>query len=120
MHGIYLAHIQTAASVAHRPAATGGSAIIWAVATVATILVPLGIVFFVGQLPPRPEHRDDGDTDSGWGRGGPGGPPGPGGGPPPPESGPVWWPEFERQFAAHVERTRRTEPAVVTPQPEWP
>jgi hypothetical protein len=83
-------------------------------------LVLCGILLLGALVPPRPEHRDDGDTDSGWGRGGPGGPPGPGDGPPRPESGPLWWPEFERQFAAHVEHTRRTEPAVVTPQADWP
>jgi hypothetical protein len=45
-------------------------------------------------------HRPDdagGDGGSG-GRGGPGGPPPE---PHPPDS-PTWWPEFEREFAAHV------------------
>ena len=47
---------------------------------------------------PRPSGEDD-DGDSGSGGGGgrrrPGRPPRPGG-------DPVWWPEFERQFAAYV------------------
>jgi len=54
-------------------------------------------------------RRSDGDDDpggggeGGTGRGGDGDAPKP---PPPPSSGlePEWWPEFEREFAAHIRR----------------
>ena len=118
MHGTYLAHVHGALSGPHGGAVTAGSVITIALAVLATLVVPLAIVLLCTCLPPRPKREDDDDTDSGWGRGGPGGPPAPGA-PPPPESGPAWWPEFERQLAAYIEHTRRTEPAVVTPQADW-
>ncbi|HEY7630086.1 MAG TPA: hypothetical protein VH817_05265 [Thermoleophilaceae bacterium] len=40
------------------------------------------------------------DTDDSGEDGGSGGPPRPE--PPPTPDGPLWWPEFEREFAAHV------------------
>jgi hypothetical protein len=56
---------------------------------------------------------EGGEDDPGWGGGGgnvPTRPRGPVG----QDDGPAWWPEFERQFAAWVERTQRGEPVVVT------
>ena len=118
-HGAYLAQIHAAASVAHVPAGTHASVIAAILGCIVVLLVPCGILLFSAVVPLRPRSRDDEDPDSGWGRGGGGGPPSPSA-PPQPESGPVWWPEFERQFAAHVEHARRTEPAVVTRRVDWP
>ena len=116
MHGTYLAHAPAALSIPHGGAVTAGSVMTIALAVLATLVVPLAIVLLAACLPIRPKRGDDDDTHSGWGRGGPGGPPRPDGGPPQPETGPVWWPEFERQFAAHIERARPSDPAVVTTQ----
>jgi len=41
-------------------------------------------------------------------RGGPGGPPGGGPGGGPPDEPPPWWPDFERDFWAHVRGRERT------------
>jgi hypothetical protein len=49
--------------------------------------------------------KHGGPDDSGW-RGGSGGPPSP---EPPPPGEPSWWPEFEREFAAHVAGKRENE-----------
>jgi hypothetical protein len=48
------------------------------------------------------DSDEDGSGGGGWGRG-------PTPTCPPPDSGPAWWPEFEREFAAYVngDRTRR-------------
>ena len=56
----------------------------------------------------RPSDDEDGDSQGGGGRGGPG-PDGPSG----PDGDPAWWPEFERQFAAHVEGLHRSRKARV-------
>ncbi len=118
MHAIYLAHIQTAASVPRGAAATGGSVIAAAWASIAVLLLLFGIALFIACQAPAPGSSGDGDIDSGGGGGGggPGGPPGPGGRPPQPGSGPVWWSEFEQQFAAYVEHARGADPVVVTAQ----
>jgi hypothetical protein len=50
----------------------------------------------------RGYESDDGDDD--W-RPGRGGPEPPHGDPGPSGADPMWWPEFERQFAAYVERS---------------
>lgn len=92
-------------------------------ATVVTValllwLAPCAMALVVVCRRPQTRRRDDDDIDSGWGGGGPGGRPGPDGRPGPgggslePEGGPVWWPEFERQFAAYVDRARRVESPV--------
>ena len=120
MHGAYVAHIHTAVSVTHGAAGSGGSVITAVLGSLLVLLVPCGIMLFGTRLPPRPRSRDDEGPDSGWGRGGGGGPPGPGGGPPQPETGPDWWPEFERQFAAYVEHARCLERVVVTSQADGP
>jgi len=57
----------------------------------------------------RPSQEDD-DGDSGSGGGGGRRRPTP---PPQPGGDPVWWPEFERQFAAHV-RSRSQEGSTMT------
>ena len=65
---------------------------------VLVMLVLAGVTLAVLRMPPYP--GGDEDADSGPGRGGPGNwPPA---GPLQPEGEPEWWPEFERQFAAHV------------------
>ena len=89
MHAILVAHVQTAASVPHGPAATGGSALAVALASIAVLLLAFGIALFIACQAPPPARSDDDDADSGGGGGGPGGPPGPGGRPPQPEGGPV-------------------------------
>jgi hypothetical protein len=53
----------------------------------------------------RPSDDDDGDF-----RGGGGDSPGPDV-PTGPDGAPAWWPEFERQFAAHVEGLRHSSTA---------
>jgi hypothetical protein len=60
-------------------------------------------------------HNDHGDEGGGgggwgWGRGGGGG--GSGGGPTPGGGSPAWWPEFERQFAEHVEMLQAREQVI--------
>ena len=62
------------------------------------MLVLAGVTLAVLRMPRYP--GGDEDSDSGPGRGGPGRWPPPG--PRTPEGEPEWWPEFERQFAAHV------------------
>jgi hypothetical protein len=56
----------------------------------------------------RGQHRastpEDEDTDRGSGGGGSSRPPGPDGGGGHPGAPPDWWPDFECQFAAYVER----------------
>jgi hypothetical protein len=58
---------------------------------------------------PRPSQEDD-DGDSGSGGGGGRRRPTP---PPQPGGDPVWWPEFEREFAAYV-RSRSQKGSTVT------
>jgi hypothetical protein len=60
-------------------------------------------------LRPWQSHHGDGNdgdsgSDGGWGRSGGRYP----NDPRPPLDEPVWWPEFERQFAAYVTSTTRT------------
>ena len=80
-------------------------------------LIALGALFVavtlvvIGLL--RARATDDGDDDSGPGRGGPqppSGDPGPSG------ADPAWWPEFERDFATYLEATgrRRTDRVGLT------
>jgi hypothetical protein len=65
----------------------------WATVVLVSILLlwPALSVWFLSR------HDDSDDSD---GNGGSGGPPPPD--PPSPPDGPLWWPEFEREFAAHV------------------
>jgi hypothetical protein len=67
---------------------------IWAtvIVIVSLLAMPVVSVWFL--------WRDDGGPDDPESDGGPGGPPRD---PPPAPDGPAWWPEFEREFAAHVE-----------------
>lgn len=116
MHGTYLAHFQTAVAAAHDAAGAGGPGIAAILGTLVVLLVPCGLVLVGAIFPPRPGSRGDEDPDSGWGGGGGGGRPRPGGSPPQPETGPAWWPEFERQFAAYVQRARHVERVGVTSQ----
>jgi hypothetical protein len=127
MHSIHLANLEAAAARAHWAAATGGFTLADILGIVAVLAVPIGIFLFAAVVARRQEPRDDGDSDSGWGRGGPGGwgrggpggPPWPDDGPLQPHGDPVWWPEFERQFAVYVGqpvgRSRRLEPGDVRP-----
>jgi hypothetical protein len=109
MHPLHLANLQAAAAGVHRAAATSGFTLADILGIVTVLIVPIGVVV-LALLARRRDPRDDGDGDSGWGRGGPGGwgRGGPGGppwlddGPRLPNGDPAWWPEFERQFAAYV------------------
>jgi hypothetical protein len=115
MHGAYLAHLHTAAVAAHGPAGTRGSVIDAIMVSLAVLLVPCAIVLIAAFYTPGPGSVGGDDPDSGWGGGGGGGRPRPGGCPPQPGT-PAWWPEFERQFAAYVDRAQYVERVVVTSQ----
>jgi hypothetical protein len=65
---------------------------------VAILLVVAGIVIVCIGRP----HGRGGEADADWGSGGGGGSRRPDG-PRPAGGDPQWWPEFEQQFAAHVE-----------------
>jgi hypothetical protein len=77
----------------------------------AVVLVMFGLLALACRLASGDEG---GEGDSGWGGGGGNIPPPPRG---PVDEGPVWWPDFERQFAAWVERTQRAEPVVLNGRP---
>ena len=83
-----------ASNTAHPQTAGNGG---WATAVLVSVLLlwPALSVWFL--------RRHDDPDDSG-GDGGSGGPPPE----PPPPDGPAWWPEFEREFAAHVSAIART------------
>jgi len=110
MHPLHLANLQAAAAGVHRAAATSGLTPADILGIVMVLIVPIGLVVLAALFARRGDPRDDGDGDSGWGRGGPGGwgrggpggPPRPDDGPRLPNGDPAWWPEFERQFAAYV------------------
>jgi hypothetical protein len=97
MQGAAIALAHAAWSSAHgRSAAINWVSVIWVI--VASVTITFGVVGAVAGLwRPRRGPSDDDDGDFGGG-GGPG-PDLPRG----PEGDPAWWPEFERQFAAHVE-----------------
>jgi hypothetical protein len=114
MHGAAVALAHAVSSSAHG----GPPAISW-VAVISVTIASATIIFWIastvaGLRRPRrpPSADDDGDSRGGGGRGGPGPdvPRGPDGAP---AGDPVWWPEFERQFAAHVEGLRRSRTALV-------
>ena len=92
-----VALLRAGSSTAHHATAAAG----WETSLAVVVLV---MVVLAGarlaslRMPPNPGSDDD--TDSGPGHGGPDGRPPPG--PRQPEGEPGWWPEFERQFAAHV------------------
>jgi len=110
MHPIHLVNLSAAAAGVHRTAATSGFTAADILGIVTVLIIPIGVVVLAAVLARRRNPRDEGDGDSGWGRGGPGGwgrggpdgPPWSGDDPHPPQGDPVWWPEFERQFAAYV------------------
>jgi len=108
MHTLHLVNQQATAAGAHG-AAMSGFAFSDLFGIVAVLAIAIGTVLFAAFLVRRQDPRDDGDGDSGWGRGrwgrgGPGGPPWSDDDPLLPHGDPVWWPEFERQFAAYVGR----------------
>ena len=116
MHPFHLVKLQAAAAGVHGPAATSGFTLADVVGLVAALIIPVGIVALAFFLSRPPDSRDDGDSDSGWGRGGPGRPPWPDDGPLKPGGDPVWWPEFERLFAQYVgERPRSLRSVDVSP-----
>jgi hypothetical protein len=85
----------SALAYAHAHQTAGHS--VWAtvIAIVWLLAMPVVSVWFL--------WRSDGGPDDPGGDGGSGGgPPEPP--PPPPPTGPAWWPEFEREFAAYVAR----------------
>jgi hypothetical protein len=72
-----------------------------------TVVVTSCVLMFViattvGRLRQPHRHRDDDDNDFRGGGGHGSGPDVPSG----PQGEPAWWPQFERQFAAHVARSR--------------
>jgi hypothetical protein len=110
MRGAAIALAHAGSSSAHG----GPLALSWVVAisvAVASVTIIFGIASTVARLRRprrRPSDDDDGDFRGGGGRGGPG-PDVPRG----PDSDPAWWPDFERQFAAHVEGMRGSRIAQV-------
>jgi hypothetical protein len=90
------------AALVHAAGAAGSSS--W-IACVAPVVLLVGFIFgapqFGAWLIPRwqrsDDDPDDGDGDGGGGHGADPTPP-----THPPASDPEWWPEFEREFAAHV------------------
>ena len=108
MHSLMLVGVATAGGAA-RAGARGSSDSAVAFLTFAFLtflmLISLGglVVRFLAPSATRSQEDEDSDSGSGGGAGPrrPERPPSPGG-------GPVWWPEFERQFAAHV-RSRSQE-----------
>ena len=88
---------------AHGASLTGPVAVAVAVMVGLCVLITWIMVF----TEPPTDRRDGRDGDSGPGGGGRG----PGGGRPdgphPAGGDPVWWPEFERQFADYVTSTIR-------------
>src|SRR6478735_1076252 len=97
MHGAATALAHAAQSSPGGSAAVNWVAVISVIIT--SVVIIAGIATIVAGVRRRHErHRDDDDADFwGGGRGGPG-PDAPRG----PDCDPAWWPEFERQFAAHV------------------
>ena len=85
------------------------------VAYLASVVVALFVLVALVRL--RASGDDGGaEGDAGWGGGGGSAPTLPRG-PVDPDNSAVSWPEFERQFAAWVERTRRAEAGVGTGSP---
>jgi len=110
MRALHLANLQATAAGVHRATAASGLTLANILSIVTVLIIPIGVVVLAALLARRRDPRDDGDGDSGWGRGGPGGggrggpggPPWSGDGPRLPNGDPAWWPDFERQFAAYV------------------
>ena len=82
-----------------RARASAGTVGIVILVAIATLELAVMIAFSRIGRSRRPGRRPDQDGDDpGWGRDGPR--------TPPPDAPPVCWPEFERQFAEHVPRSR--------------
>ena len=102
MHSFMLAAVATAGSAA--PAGAHGSSDSMVAIAVLTLMALGGLAFrFLAPRATRSQEDEDGDPGSGGGGG-----PRPPKRPPSPEGDPVWWPEFERRFAAYV-RSRSQE-----------
>lgn len=101
MHSLMLAAVAAAGS-AGREGAHGSSDSVVAIALV-TLMALGGLAFrFLAPGARRSQEDEDGDPGSGGGGG-----PRPPKRPPSPEGDPVWWPEFERRFAAYVRSRSR-------------
>jgi hypothetical protein len=92
-----------AAALAHAGHAAGSTDWIGVVAPVVVLLAfifgaPAFWVWAVRRWRLGEDDSDDGDGQGGGGQGRGPTPPAR-----PPDSDPIWWPEFERQFAAHVQ-----------------
>jgi hypothetical protein len=110
MHGATIAIAHAGWSAGHGAAPVINWVAVMSV-TIASVVMILGIATTAAGLRrPHQRHSDDDDADF-RGDGGPGGP-GPDA-PRGPEGDPAWWPEFERQFAAHVAGLRTSTTALV-------
>jgi hypothetical protein len=103
MHSPYVHSAHLAGIAADRSAAGGVAAAIGVV----LCLLGFSVALMLLVTAPRRDHGAGGDADSGPEGGGGGG-----GGdspsfPPPPGGEPLWWSEFERQFANYVNSTVR-------------
>jgi hypothetical protein len=105
MHGAAMAIAHAARSSSHGGApANDWVAVI--LVSIASVVIIFAVATTVAGLRPRHQrHGDDDDHD--FRDGGAGGGPGPGA-PRGPEGDQAWWPEFERQFAAHVAGLRHS------------
>ena len=87
---------------------SAGTAAGWSTTFACVVGILLVVTGFVIACIGRPHGRRGGDADADSGSGGGGGSRRPDG-PRPPGGDPQWWPEFERQFAAHVELIQQLE-----------
>lgn len=102
MHSVYLHSAHVAGFAASRPSSGD---VVAAALVGATYLLAFALTVIVAVAAARHDHIDESEGDSGSDGGGGGGGEGGRGGPnrpgPLPDD-PVWWPEFERQFADYV------------------
>ena len=104
MRSTYM-HLANVAGFAAHGASTSGVVPVALMVGLCLLGVVVTLIMLFGQ--PPTERQDGADGDSGPGGGGPGGPS--------PEGGePVWWPEFERQFADYVTSTTRAPARLLT------
>jgi len=99
---IHSAHV---AGFAAHGASTGGVVPVALTVGLCLLGVLLALRVVVTRPPTDRQDRPEGDSGPGGGGRGPGcgGP----GGPPPDHGDPVWWSEFEREFADHVSFSTR-------------
>lgn len=116
MHAVEVGLTRTPVWAVRAPRPIPAWATVAAVAVGVVMFVSVVLIVIVSSRPP--DREDDGAGGSGTGGGGP---PrlGPDGGRSP-NGDPVWWAEFERQFAAHVAGTGRARDLELGTLPKVP